>query len=161
MRRGGATEIMIIDSVKHIPRRIALLSQLLVACGCLLLTACGPKQPVFYPNDHFRQAGQDQARMDMSLCMEAARQQGIDTGAGRAIGNRAVKGAAVGGATSAVVSAVMGSSHVLRSAGAGAAGGATAGVISGLFDAGDPDTVFKRYVERCLREKGYDVIGWQ
>jgi hypothetical protein len=65
----------------------------------------------------------------------------------------------VGAATSAVVAAVL-SRDVGRAAGAGAAGGATAGAVSGTFDANDPDQIFKNYVNRCLREKGYDVIGW-
>jgi hypothetical protein len=26
---------------------------------------------------------------------------------------------------------------------------------------GDPDPVFKNFVNRCLKEKGYDPIGWR
>lgn len=74
--------------------------------------------------------------------------------------SRFIKGAAVGAATSAVVTAVLGG-NVGRAAGAGAAGGATLGAVSGAFDADEPDPVFKNYVDRCLREKGYELIGWQ
>ncbi len=28
-------------------------------------------------------------------------------------------------------------------------------------NAGDPDVIFRGFVERCLREKGYEVIGWR
>lgn len=132
---------------------------MLMGCG-LLMTACGAKRPVFYPNAHLYQVGRTQSRMDMDHCMDEARHYGIDDGIGREVGRRAIRGAVVAGATSAAVAAIWGG-HVARAAGAGAVGGATAGAISGAFDAGDPDGVFKRYVERCLRNKGYDVIGWQ
>lgn len=127
----------------------------------LLMTACGAKRPVFYPNAHLYEVGKAQSRIDMDQCMELARWNGVDTGTGRQVGSRVVRGAAVGGATTAVFWTVLGRGNALRAAGAGAAAGAVAGAISGAFDAGDPDVVFKRYVERCLREKGYDVIGWQ
>jgi hypothetical protein len=26
---------------------------------------------------------------------------------------------------------------------------------------GDPGVIYRGFVERCLREKGYDVIGWK
>jgi predicted small lipoprotein YifL len=126
----------------------------------LAIAACGPKRPVFYPNAHLEQVGKDQAQADADLCMAEAKQYGVKEGSGEKAGGRAIKGAAVGAATSAAVSAVLGG-NVGRSAGAGAAGGATAGAVSGAFDASDPDAVFKNYVNRCLREKGYEVIGWQ
>ena len=124
------------------------------------LAACGPKRPVFYPNEHLQTVGHAQAQADVDLCMAQAREYGVKDGSAEKVGGRAVKGAAVGAATSAAVSAVLGG-NVGRAAGAGAAGGATAGAVSGAFDAGDPDAVFKNYVNRCLIEKGYEVIGWQ
>jgi outer membrane lipoprotein SlyB len=48
-----------------------------------------------------------------------------------------------------------------RGAAMGAAGGGSAGLLRGLFGSRDPDPVQKRFVEKCLREKGYQVIGWQ
>jgi len=43
----------------------------------------------------------------------------------------------------------------------GAASGAAGGLVRGALKARDPDPVFKRFVERCLRERGYDVVGWR
>ena len=60
----------------------------------------------------------------------------------------------------AAVSAVLGR-DVGKSAAAGAAGGAAHGVTRGVFDTAEPDPVFKRFVHRCLSEKGYEIIGWQ
>lgn len=43
----------------------------------------------------------------------------------------------------------------------GAAGGATAGFLRGLFTRPAPSVAFTNYVDRCLRERGYDPTGWQ
>jgi hypothetical protein len=29
------------------------------------------------------------------------------------------------------------------------------------WKSGDPDDIERRFVEQCLREKGYQVIGWK
>ena len=129
-------------------------------CSLLMLSACSAKRPVFYPNDHLRTVGKTQARADADQCMAEAREYGVKNDAGKTVGGKAVKGATLGAAISAVVSAVLGG-NVGRAAGAGAAGGATAGAVSGAFDADEPDTVFRNYVNRCLSERGYEVIGWQ
>jgi hypothetical protein len=72
---------------------------------------------------------------------------------------RTAESAAVGGAIGGAVGAVTGS--VGRGAAAGAAGGAAGSVARSLLGWRDPDPVEKRYVERCLAERGYDVIGWR
>ncbi|HEY3019959.1 MAG TPA: hypothetical protein VGJ32_07180, partial [Solirubrobacteraceae bacterium] len=43
----------------------------------------------------------------------------------------------------------------------GAATGATAGAVHGAAKQTEPSPVYKRYVDRCLGERGYAVIGWQ
>jgi hypothetical protein len=43
----------------------------------------------------------------------------------------------------------------------GAAGGGTGGLIRGLYRSRDLDPVQRRFVDKCLQEKGYEVIGWQ
>jgi hypothetical protein len=48
-----------------------------------------------------------------------------------------------------------------RGAGAGAAGGATAGFFHWLFGARDPDPLERSYVDTCLRERGYQPMGWR
>jgi hypothetical protein len=52
-------------------------------------------------------------------------------------------------------------SSVGRGAAAGAAGGAAGSVARGLWHWNDPDPAERGYVEHCLRERGYDVIGWR
>jgi hypothetical protein len=48
-----------------------------------------------------------------------------------------------------------------RGAGAGAAGGAAGAFAHGMLRSRDPDPVEKAYVNRCLAERGYDVLGWR
>ncbi len=44
---------------------------------------------------------------------------------------------------------------------AGAAAGAVGGAAQGTFDANSPDGVVRGYTDRCLAERGYEVIGWR
>jgi hypothetical protein len=30
-----------------------------------------------------------------------------------------------------------------------------------MLNSGKPDPVFKKFVEQCLRDKGYQPIGWR
>ncbi len=138
----------------------ATLRWTIIAGTVFFFSACAAQKPVFYPNAHYETVGEQRAMADAQQCMADAREHGVDPDAANRTGNRAAKGAAVGAVSSAVVSAVLGG-NVGRAIGAGAAGGATAGAVSGATEASDPGQLFKRYVERCLQEKGYDVIGWR
>jgi outer membrane lipoprotein SlyB len=70
---------------------------------------------------------------------------------------------AVGGATGAALGAAVGAAAGSAGQGAamGAAGGGAWGLIRGLFRSGNLDPVKKRFVEKCLQNKGYQVIGWR
>jgi len=39
--------------------------------------------------------------------------------------------------------------------------GGTSGLIRGLFGSRNLDPVQRQLVGQCLKEKGYEVIGWQ
>ena len=45
-------------------------------------------------------------------------------------------------------------------AAAGAAVGGAAGAVHGAFR-NDANPTYRNFVQRCLRDRGYDVIGWQ
>lgn len=77
---------------------------------------------------------------------------------GERVAKGTATGAAVGGASGAAVGAVFG--KVGKGEAAGALGGAAA-LTSGLIRSGEPNPMFKRFVEKCLREKGYEPIGWK
>jgi hypothetical protein len=132
------------------------------ACAASLLLAgalaCAPR-PVTYsrvPGGPVEQARLDQ---DIDECTALARTHTREgSGVARETARRTGTGAAVGAATGAVGGAIWG--HAGRGAATGAAVGATSGLIGSLLQRGD-DPVKRRYVERCLTERGYDVIGWR
>ncbi|MBW2448714.1 MAG: hypothetical protein JRG83_22750, partial [Deltaproteobacteria bacterium] len=51
--------------------------------------------------------------------------------------------------------------HAGRGAATGAAGAAAGGLVRGLFRSREPDPVERRFVEQCLRDRGYQPIGWR
>ena len=130
---------------------------LLAGAAFLFFSACASPGPVLYPNDHLKTVGEEQSRLDIRECQRQAAEYvksnaAADTAKSTAIG--AAAGAVVGGAVGAVTG------DLGRGAAAGAAGGGTAGLLGGLFRSSKPSPVHMNYVDRCLREKGYDVIGW-
>ena len=128
----------------------------------LTLSGCGTsKRPVLYPNHHLNTVGREVAQADIDDCMQRAYASGADEGKGKEVAKETAKVGAVGAATGAVVGAISSSSDVGRGAAIGGAGAATARLISGGFDASDPTPIFMRFVDQCLREKGYQTLGWR
>jgi len=125
-----------------------------------LLPGCGSKRPVLYPNDYLREVGNQQAQADIDECMRLAIEYGAKEDAAKKIAKDTAGSAAVGAAAGAAVSAVLGG-DVGRGAAAGGAGAGAARMTRSVIDSGDPDPVFRGYVERCLREKGYETVGWK
>ncbi|MGD9033479.1 MAG: cell envelope biogenesis protein OmpA [Desulfobacteraceae bacterium] len=123
------------------------------------LFACAKKRPVLYPNYHLQNVGNEQAQADIDECIRFAEDQGVTSSAEEKVAKETAKGAAVGGAVGAGVGAVVGGTG--RKAAAGAAGGGAGGFTRGVFRSGDPDPVFARFVEKCLRDKGYVPVGWK
>jgi hypothetical protein len=124
-----------------------------------VVIGCGTKRPVLYPNGHYTDVGEAVARQDIETCQTLAEKAGTQGDAGEELAARTGTSAVVGGATGAVVGAVSGS--VGRGSLIGAAAGGTAALTSGLFRAREPDPIFMRFVEQCLYEKGYQVLGWR
>jgi hypothetical protein len=124
----------------------------LILTMVILLSACADKRPVLYPNAHLKQVGHAAAQTDIDACIQYAVDNEAAGNKGEEIAKSTAGGAAVGGAVGAATGAVLG--NLGRGA---AAGGATRGILK----SGDPDPVFKNFVNRCLKEKGYDPIGWR
>jgi outer membrane lipoprotein SlyB len=125
----------------------------------VLLSACAQKRPVLYPNPHLKEVGNVKARADIDECMQLAVDYGAKGNAGTKVAKDTAAGAAVGGAAGAAVGAVVG--NLGRGAAAGAAGGAAGSMTRSVIRSGEPDSVFRNFVETCLRDKGYHVIGWR
>lgn len=124
-----------------------------------LMAGCAQKRPVLYPNAHLEQVGQQAAQADIDACIQRARDYQAGGDQGGKLAKDTGKGAVVGGAVGGAVGAVTG--NFGRGLAAGAAGGAAGGLARGLFDSNQPDAVTRSFVDRCLREKGYEPIGWK
>lgn len=132
----------------------------------LSVAGCSAPRPVLYPNDHYHRVGQSAAEGDVDDCIARARQAGASAsrahGAGGDVATHTVAGAGAGAAIGAVGGAILGNPG--EAAAVGAATGGTAGLLSGIFGGSrsrGPDPTFAAFVDRCLRERGYEPIGWQ
>jgi hypothetical protein len=141
----------------------SILAALALALIGTALTGCasGPK-PILYPNERLKAVGQTQADQDIAECRELAADAGASAGSDktrRTAGNTAA-GGAIGGATGAVGGAILGNAGT--GAAVGAATGATAGLLRSMFSGGGgPSQAYRNFVDHCLRERGYDPVGWE
>ena len=128
-----------------------------VAAGAVLLvlSGCAAQRPALYPNAKYNQVGPEVAQRDVDDCIRLAEQHGITHSSGEKVARRGAEGAVIGGAAGAGAGAVRGN------VGERAATGAAAGAAHGAIHSGEPGSVYKGFVQRCLRERGYDVIGWK
>lgn len=129
------------------------------AITLLVLAGCATQRPVLYPNAKYNHVGAEAAQRDIDDCIRFAEQHGVTHDSGGKVARSGAAGAVVGGAAGAGAGAVRGS--VGHDAGVGAAAGAAAGVARGAIRSGEPDSVYRGFVQRCLREKGYEVVGWR
>lgn len=124
-----------------------------------LLSACGAKRPVLYPNEHLKQIGKAKANQDIGDCIKLANE--YQAGGSRAgeIAKDTGKAGVVGAATGAVIGALTG--NFGRATAIGGAGAATATMGTGIMRSDEPDPVFKQFVDQCLRDKGLQPVGWR
>lgn len=125
----------------------------------VLISGCAKKRPVLYPNATYNAAGATVARSDIDDCIQLAADHGHATDSGKNVAGSTAKGAVVGAAVGGAVGAVTGRPG--RGLAAGAAGGGAGGLARGALKSGDPDAIERRFVEQCLRDRGYQVIGWK
>lgn len=136
--------------------------------GLFGLAACAAQRPVLYSNEQLMRVGPTVGERDIDECMRRAEgygssEHGPDVGESAATDTvtSAAAGAAGGGAGGAVIG------QAGRGAAAGAAGGAaaglTAGLLRGLFAPRQPSPSLPQrdFVNRCLREKGYEPGAWK
>ena len=117
------------------------------------LAACASR-PKLYPNEQYKAVGKKMAEKDVDQCIEDGDEY-MENGKGKQIAKGAGTGAALGVAFGAITGAFTGNmgSGIVRGGAVGAGVGATGGALS-------PDQVKRSYVNECLGEKGYRVLGW-
>lgn len=144
-------------------RFVSSLLAMLAVTGCATTGASSPSaRPVFYPNATLNRVGQDKANQAADACMAQARTAGLSPEEkDNAVAHGAAKGAAVGGVVGAVGALVRGrgAERVVESGAGGAVVGGAAGATAGAFHE-KPNSAYRHYVQRCLKDQGFDVIGW-
>jgi hypothetical protein len=140
-------------------RSIRALPALLGAAALLGLPGCSGKRPVLYPNHQVASSGPELANDEVDRCIQSATDYDLGTRRPERVAERTVERGTVGAAAGAAGGAVWGNPG--RGAATGAAAGAAAGFVRGVFRSRDPDPLHRRYVEICLRNEGYQVIGWK
>jgi hypothetical protein len=136
-----------------------LLIVLLVGGVVASSLACAAKRPVLYPNAQFQAVEVAAAQRDIDDCLQKAAAAGYTSSAGGKVAGSTAVGAAAGAAMGAAFGAVAGQAGT--GAAMGAAGVGTGGLIRGIFHSRELDPVQRRFVDQCLKDKGYEVIGWQ
>jgi hypothetical protein len=131
---------------------------LLLGGSILLLSCAGPQRPVLYPNDKLNSAGKEASTQDINECIQLSVEAGLEEKKGKEVAGETVKEGARGAIIGAAVGAVTG--NLGEAAAIGAAGGAAAGMTREALDR-ELDPVQKQYVDQCLRDRGYQPIGWK
>ena len=119
----------------------------------LLLVSCASR-PKLYPNQKLKSVGKEASQKDIEFCIAEADKY-LESSKGKQIAKGAGGGAAIGAAIGAVSGLFTGNlgRGLVQGGAMGAAGGAVGGAIS-------PDQLKRRYVNQCLAEEGYQVLGW-
>ena len=150
---------------KFINSTVACFTALVLAVltGCAATGPASPAaRPVLYPNATLNRVGNTQGQLESDACAARAVQAGLSPDEKtNAVARRAGEGAAVAGVASAVGALITGrGTSVLQAGAAGAAVGGSAGAVSGAFHNDRPSSTYRHFVQRCLSEKGFEVIGW-
>jgi hypothetical protein len=118
-------------------------------------------KPAFYPNAYYQSVGPARAEADAQACASLAQQS--DVGAvNKADAARAGAAGAAGVGTAGVVGSLLsGHKPDLKNIAAGAAAfgaGGAAAATAGQSVGGSG--LYRQFVQQCLAERGYHVIGW-
>lgn len=129
------------------------MSKTILLLVVLALVGCASR-PQLYPNQKLKHVGKEAAKKDIDRCIADAEQY-LKSSTGKNAAKGAGAGAAIGAAMGAVSGLFTGNvgRGLVRGGAIGAAGGGVAGALS-------PDEIKRRFVNQCLAEKGYQVLGW-
>lgn len=140
------------------------LGQRLVGLILLLtVTACTGPQPILRPNKQLHMYGKEQAHQEVESCRRKAEGTGLQAGGGQGTNaaTGAVLGMTLGGAVGASAGVVGGLPGIAIGAAAGSGLGLVVGFLGGTFKPLEPEPSYADAVTKCLKEKGYDVSGWE
>lgn len=130
-------------------------------CAMMILGGCSSSRPVLYPNDQYDRAGESTALHDIDACKAEAKRAGISNTSYQTeqVATNTAQGAAIGATSGLIGGAISGGLGL--GAAIGAASGAAAGLISSMFTVTETNPTYQNFINRCLQERGYEVMGWE
>jgi len=134
----------------------------LLAAG---LAGCATAKPIVYANPKYVEVGSAGAQRDIADCERLAKGAGATPNPGQAA--QTAKGAVIGTGAGAAAGAVGGA--IWGNPGTGAAAGAAGGLVGSLLwtlfggwaRPAQPSEPYKNYVNQCLTDRGYQLVGWK
>jgi hypothetical protein len=139
-------------------RQIAIILSLFVG-----ISACATQRPVLSSNAQLMRAGAERAERDIDECIALAEVSMKQSGEGSKVVTDTAASSVVGAAAGGAGGAIFG--NAAQGAAAGAVGGVVASLMSALlgwmFRPKPPEPSNQQFVDRCLREKGYEPAGWK
>jgi outer membrane lipoprotein SlyB len=155
----NASQEIVMFAIASAARRCGLAVS---AATALVLAGCATPQPVVYQKTAASAAQQQRLAKDTQDCRRRAEAAvGLNARRADAAAQSAAKTGAIAFAATAVGGLVNASKDVWQRARVGAAGGATGAAVKTVLEWNDPDDVHQEYVERCMSERGHDVLGWR
>jgi outer membrane lipoprotein SlyB len=129
----------------------------------LTVTACAGPQPILRSNKQLHLYGKQMAQQEIESCREQVEQTGLQPGVRQSTNaaTGAVLGLTLGGAVGASAGIVGGLPGIAIGAAAGSGLGLIVGLAGGTFKPLEPEPPYADAVTSCLKEKGYDVSGWE
>jgi outer membrane lipoprotein SlyB len=137
---------------------------LMVCVLPISLIACTGPQPTLRSNKQLHMYGAEVAQQEIDACLRKIERAGLEAGDhGRStnVATGAVLGMVIGGATGASAGMWGGLPGIAIGAAAGSGLGLILGAAGGRFKPLEPDLPYADAVTKCLKDKGYEVSGWE
>lgn len=139
--------------------QVSLSKTLCAACAAIVVTGCATPQPVIYSNG--KQVNEERLARDTAACRQRADQAvGLNQGR-KGVAQKTAEGGIVGAVTGAVTGMFKSTNEIFERASIGLAAGGVGVAVKAMVDLNKPDKVYEEYVERCMKERGHDVLGWR
>lgn len=128
-----------------------------------ILAACAGPEPILRSNVQLQLYGKEAAEREAAVCGLKAERADLQHGTNRSgnAGAGLVLGVVGGAAVGASTGLIGGPTGIAIGAAAGGAVGAVLGLLAGAYKELEPRQEYAAFVERCLKEKGYETAGWQ
>jgi len=139
------------------------LQRLIAMLLFLAVSACTGPQPTLRSNKQLHMYGRQVAQQEIAACQQRAERSGLQHGTTQSTNaaTGAVLGLTLGGAVGASAGVVGGLPGIAIGAAAGSGLGFIVGSLGGTFKPLEPDPPYADAVTRCLKDKGYEVSGWE